>query len=400
VTQCRIVFTDISWRKEAEELLREQETHLEAILEAAADGILAVDTKGKVRRANRRFAEIWRIPESIMKSGDDEILLGFVLNELSDPDGFLKKVQVLYDSDAESFDTFAFKDGRVIERYSFAMIMGGVRIGRVWSFRDVTERKALEASLTEALLHANASDAAKSEFLSVMSHELRSPLNGIIGFAELLENTALDAEQKSFVQTITKSGSHVLAVVNDVLDFSSMEAGALPIHVAPLELAELLEHSVAAAQKTAGDKGVAFRCDVAGDVPKQIVGDERRIRQILINLLGNAVKFTARGSVVLRVATDAERRFLNFSVEDTGIGISPESLGHLFNAFTQADSTINRQFGGSGLGLAISKRLAEAMGGTLTAESLPDKGSTFRVRLPLEIPTGMADAPSKGRFRV
>ncbi len=389
----------ITEREQVEEKLREQETHLVAVLEAAADGILAVNTKGKVIRANRRFSEIWRIPESIMESGDDKALLDFALTQLSDSDAFLKKVQSLYETDAESFDTFLFKDGRVIERYSFAKILEGRRIGRVWSFRDVTEQKALEASLTKALLQANAAAAAKSEFLSVMSHELRSPLNGVLGFAELLSDTTLDDEQESYVQTISKSGSHLLAVVNDILDFSSIERGALAIDVAPVAVAELVKSSEQAVQKTAADKGLEFRCDVAVGVPEQIIGDARRIRQILINLLANAVKFTASGSVVLRVvpATDGGRRFLEFSVEDTGIGISSETIDRLFNVFTQADATTSRRFGGTGLGLVISKRLAEAMGGTLTVTSTPDKGSTFTFRFPLEsvCAGGMTAVPSQ-----
>ncbi len=375
-------FRDITARKQAEEELREQETHLEAILEATADGILAVDTKGKVIRASRRFSEIWQIPEPLMESGDDKALLDFVLTQLSDPDGFLKKVQSLNDTDAESFDTLTFKDGRFIERYSFAMIMGGTRIGRVWSFRDVTVRKALEASLAEAVLQANAANNAKSEFLGIMTHELRNPLNGVLGFAELLSDTPLDDEQKGYVRTISCSGEHLLAVVNDTLDFSSIEAGTLAIHAAPFDIANLVKSSSDVVRKSAADKGVAFHCELAAGVPPQITGDERRIHQILINLLANAVKFTSDGSVSLRVTGSGE--FVDFTVEDTGLGISPEALDRLFQLFTQADSTIHQKYGGTGLGLAVSQRLAEAMGGAISVVSVPGKGSTFTFRLPLE----------------
>jgi len=249
---------------------------------------------------------------------------------------------------------------------------------------DITERKLMEARLADALVRAEAAAAAKSEFLGVMSHELRTPLNGVLGFAELLASTPLNDEQQFFAKTIATSGEHLLAIVDDILDFSSMEHGSLTIQSAPLGVAELVESSDVAIRQFAADKGIEFRCEVAPEVPDQIIGDARRIRQILINLLGNALKFTQGGSVVLRIAPDAEGRILEFSVEDTGIGISPETLARLFQPFTQANSTSSRPFGGTGLGLAISKRLAEAMGGTLTATSTPDKGSTFTFRLPLD----------------
>ena len=207
----------------------------------------------------------------------------------------------------------------------------------------------------------------------------------MLGFAELLADTPLNDEQKSFAKTISRSGEHLLAIVSDILDFSSIEHGSLAIQVTPLRITELVESSDVAIRQIAAEKGIEFRCEVAPGVPEQIVGDERRIRQILINLLGNAVKFTSSGSVVLRVEPDAEGRFLDFSVEDTGIGISSETLGHLFQPFVQADSKMNRRFGGTGLGLAISRRIAEAMGGTITVASNPGRGSTFTFRLPLEI---------------
>ena len=249
---------------------------------------------------------------------------------------------------------------------------------------DITYRKAIEGRLQEALLDAQAAVKAKSEFLAVMSHELRTPLNGVLGFAELLAASPLDEKQMGYSHAITSSGKHLLSVVNDILDFSSMENGALLITEAPFLIADVVRSAVAATQNAASEKGIGIHCETKPGVPEQIVGDERRILQILLNLLGNAVKFTESGSVTLRVASasDAARTFLDFSVEDTGIGMSPETLEALFKPFSQADSTINRRFGGTGLGLAISQRLAEAMGGGITVASLPAKGSTFTFRLP------------------
>jgi len=228
-----------------------------------------------------------------------------------------------------------------------------------------------------------------------MSHELRTPLNGVLGYAQLLSDNLLDSEQKDYAETISKSGEHLLAIVTDILDFSSIEKGTLAIHVKPLAVADLVKTAADTIRKTAAEKGLELRCELAAGAPAQINGDKQRLDQVLINLLGNAVKFTASGSVVLRVVPGAEGRFLDFSVEDTGIGISPETLGRLFQPFVQADQSRTRSFGGTGLGLAISKRIAEAMGGSITVVSAPGKGSTFTFRLPLEISVGgMAALPS------
>ncbi len=253
---------------------------------------------------------------------------------------------------------------------------------------DITERKAMEASLDKALKEARAAAAAKGEFLTVMSHELRTPLNGILGFTELLADTPLNDEQHEYARTISSSGNHLLSIVNDVLDFSSLGRGSISIDTVLESVAGIVEASVLAARKAAGDKMLEFRCETDIRVPRQITCDARRISQILINLLGNAVKFTSSGSVVLRIApaSAAGRQFLDFSVQDTGIGIPPETLERLFKPFIQGDSGTRRKFGGTGLGLAISKSLAEAMGGGITVISTPGEGSTFTFSLPLDVP--------------
>jgi len=267
------------------------------------------------------------------------------------------------------------------------------------SFDNEAESKMAEMALRESNRHlkeatacaeqlaveAQAAARAKSEFLALMSHELRTPLNGVLGFAELLSGTRLDEEQQEFTRTILDCGTHLLELVNDILDFSSIEKGRMQIESAPLLVAALVESSCRPIRKVATDKGLEFSCVTTADVPEQITGDIRRIRQILINLLGNAIKFTRQGSVVLEIAPTSldGRPALEFSVEDTGLGISAEVIGSLFEPFTQADSTVSRQFEGTGLGLAISLRLAEAMGGTLGVESTPGKGSRFTFRLPL-----------------
>lgn len=313
--------------------------------------------------------------------------------------------------------TLLRKDGsRITVFSSHAVVMGhGHRPEMFCIDIDLTDRKRAEEALRELnrtleeataraeRLAGKAEDAAraKSEFLAVMSHELRTPLNGVLGFADILAETPLDAEQQRFVQTIRDSGNHLLEVVNDILDFSSMEKGLTVIETAPILIADLVDSSCHPIRKMASDKGLEFRCEISPGVPERIPGDARRIRQILINLLGNAVKFTLKGSVILRLAPAAAQgsQILDFSVEDTGPGILSEKLKLLFEPFTQVESTLNRPFEGTGLGLAISKRLAEAMGGSIFVLSTPGKGSMFTFRLPygpLDVPILQPPAEPSG----
>jgi PAS domain S-box-containing protein len=251
---------------------------------------------------------------------------------------------------------------------------------------DISAKKALENMLSEALEEARAAARVKSEFLAMMSHELRTPLHGVLGFAEILAATSLSEEQEEYLRHIATSGRHLLAIVNDILDFSSLEKGRITLDNGLIDVAELLDTSCLACRKEAEDKGIALSHHVDPDVPAQIPGDSRRIRQILLNLVGNAVKFTRTGAVTVSVsqAREAGRDSLDFAVRDTGPGIAPDLLARLFKPFIQADSTLHRSFEGTGLGLAISKQLSEAMGGSIEVHSIVGEGSTFTLRLPIE----------------
>jgi signal transduction histidine kinase/ActR/RegA family two-component response regulator len=253
--------------------------------------------------------------------------------------------------------------------------------------KEVIERKDAEKSLKQAKRDADNANESKSRFLANMSHEIRTPMNAIVGFSDVLKDEELTEEQTKYVSIISQSASALLQLINDILDFAKMEAGKMETEKIECNIGEIIEHLDSMLRPNAISKNIEFDVIQHGQLPKLIYSDPVRLRQCMINLLNNAIKFTEKGHVYLNISVqnDDEQQYIRFDVEDTGIGIEQEKLERIFNAFSQADGSTTRKYGGTGLGLAITKQLTELLGGKLTVNSTPSKGSTFSII----IPTGM-----------
>lgn len=361
---------------------------LEATLNSTADGMLVINNEGKVSAFNRKFLQVWDLDESIVKNGTDEELLALVMNKLKDPHEFIDKIRELYTTpEREILDELHFRDGRILERISIPQRLDGAVVGRVWSFRDITERRRAETELKRAKEKAEEAAVAKSEFLANMSHEIRTPMNPIIGLTHLLSQTPLSEKQADYVKKIQEAAKILQGILNNILDFSKMDAGRIHLENIHFTIESLLNSLSIVFNKTAEEKGLKLQFFADPKLPRALKGDPTRLQQVLINILGNAIKFTESGHVILRIEKeDCENApRIRFSVSDTGIGISEEQKSHLFTPFTQEDSSVTRRFGGTGLGLAISRSLVRMMGGDITVESVKGKGSTFSFSLPLEI---------------
>jgi signal transduction histidine kinase/CheY-like chemotaxis protein/HPt (histidine-containing phosphotransfer) domain-containing protein len=376
------------------------QTALGRTLASISQGIVMVAPQGDVMVMNGRTRELLGLPPQFgpgCQVGD--IVRWQIAQGESGPGGS----PPAYLTETTPASKHVRPDGTVLEARCHRLDDGCL----VRTFSDVTDWERTQQALQIAREAAEAANCARTQFLAMMSHEIRTPLNGILGVAELLGDTGLAPEQEGYARTIRDCGRHLLHVLNDVLDFSMIDSGALDLDCAPFAPRSVLDTVRAMVAGHAEERGVRLLVEASPAVPARVLGDAGRLRQVLLNLLGNAVKFTPAGEVALRLDAQpvAAGWRLEGEVRDTGIGIEPEMLGCLFNEFTQADGSVTRRFGGTGLGLAICRRLLEAMGGSITAESQPGVGSTFRFSLiagtaPEEVAPPPVAAPAKLRVLV
>ncbi len=389
--------SDITERKHTEIVLRVATSRLRALIENMQAGIL-VETEGrKIALLNETFCRMFQVPvpAHVLVESDSRDLLRECLPLLVDRAGFLARLEVLGVARCPSQgDEFELRDGRIMAMDFVPIAVGEEYLGHLWQFHDITDRRRAEIKLEEAARElAVARDRAlelsglKSEFLANMSHEIRTPMNGIIGMTGLLLDTPLGGEQRQYAETVRSCGEALLTLINDILDFSKIEAGKLVFETLEFDLLAVIEDVQAVLGVKAQAKGVELGIFVDPATPLQVAGDPTRLRQILTNLMDNALKFTQEGSVEVRVRPESQEdghALIRVEVRDTGIGMKPEVVDRLFTSFFQGDSSTTRKYGGTGLGLTICKRLAELMGGSIGVTSAPGEGSTFWFTLGLE----------------
>jgi len=376
---------DITQRRRAEETLRESEEKYRTLVEKANEAIF-IAQDGVFVFANRRLADLVDLPVEDLKG---KPVLAFIFPEDRDLARADYERRIAGEDVPDAYDfRLVGAGGRTIwVLLSAATIPWNGRPATLNMLSDVTARKQAEAdleetnrALEEATSRAEAANMAKSEFLANMSHEIRTPMNGVIGMTDLLLDTELDDDQRRYAETVHSSGESLLTILNDILDFSKIEAGRLELETLDFDLRVLLDDFASLLALRAQDKGLEFICAAAPDVPAHLSGDPGRLRQVLLNLAGNAVKFTHQGEIAVRASVESETDegvVLRFSVKDTGIGIPADKQELMFQKFTQADASTTRQYGGTGLGLAISKQLAEIMGGKIGIISEEGHGSEF-----------------------
>ena len=379
---------DITARRESERRLRLSEQRQELALSGADLGLWDTDLRTGVSMLDARCCAMVGLPpretaasiadwiELIHPDDADAVAAGLAEHVRGESPVHEAEFRMRH---RDGHDVWVLTRGKVVEQ-----LADGTPVRMAGTHMDVTARKRDAQALMEAVRQAQAASRAKGEFLTTMSHEVRTPMNGVIGMASLLLETPLSAEQRGYAEIIRNSGENLLAIINDILDFSRIESGRVELETAVFDVRECLGGVLDLLMPSARSKSLALRAEVAPSVPLHVRGDATRLRQILFNLVGNALKFTERGGVVVTVAVSARTQTeleLHLGVADTGIGIPAAAHATLFDAFVQVEASTARKYGGTGLGLAITRRLAELMGGRVWLESEPGVGSTFHATL-------------------
>jgi PAS domain S-box-containing protein len=380
-------------QKKLDQRLRDQQFYTRSLIESNIDALMTTDPAGVITDVNKQM-------EALTGCTRDELIGAPFKKFFTDADRAEAGIkQVLSEKKVTDYElTARARDGtKTVVSYNATTFYDRDRTlqGVFAAARDVTERKHVEMELKQAKAAAESASRTKSEFLASMSHEIRTPMNAIMGIADLLAKTSLTPEQDKYVRIFRRAGDNLLNLINDILDLSKVEASQLELEKTGFLLDDDLEKVIEMVAARAQEKELELVCTIAPGVPNELRGDPTRLRQVLLNLIGNAIKFTESGAVSLSVTLDEGApgpRALHFTITDTGIGISDEKLERIFERFTQADSSTTRRFGGSGLGLTISKRLVELMGGRIWVRSALGKGSVFSFTLPFEI---WADAAAR-----
>ena len=380
---------DITERKESDEKIRQSEEKFRALMESAPDAVVITDGQGTIALMNAQAEIMFGYQRQEMLGQRVEILIpaSARIGHARHCEGYGRSAGARQMGIGLQLNGLR-KNG---EEFPVEVSLSPIRTAQgSWvaaAVRDIGERKLVERQLVIARQRAEEANRAKSEFLAAMSHEIRTPMNAILGMSDLLSETSLNDAQRQYVQVFRRAGSSLLNLINNILDFSKIEAGHFDLEQTEFQLRELVDQTIELVAPKAHAKGIALVARFSPNVPNGFAGDPTRLRQVLINLLGNAIKFTETGEVVLTVREPPEGTAgqLEFLVSDTGIGIAKEQLETIFEAFSQGDCSTTRKYGGTGLGLAISRKIVERMGGTLSVATEVGKGSTFRFSVPLRL---------------
>ena len=396
---------EVADRQRAQEALHESEGRISLLLDSTAEAIYGINREGKCTFCN---------PATLRLLGYEKVdaLLGKQMHEVmhhSHADGTPYPIQECNIANSLNMGEGIHSDEEVfwradgtsfpVEYWAYPIREEGEAVGAVVTFLDITGRKRAQAALREAKEAAEAGSRAKSEFLANMSHEIRTPMNGIIGMTELALDTSLTREQRDYLNLVKSSADSLLHVINDILDFSKIEAGKLELEKTEFEIRDLFRDTLKTLAQRTDEKPLEICARVSPAVPKTLIGDPTRLRQLVVNLVGNAIKFTEEGNIVLNTELDTrsgEDVRLHISVSDTGMGIPLEKQQMIFESFAQADGSTTRRYGGTGLGLTISRQLVEIMDGRVWVESEVGKGSTFHFTCNFQ----MGAAPESDQERI